>query len=354
MGQKEAKPGRVRRFHDDGTAPADGQVFVFGSNLSGRHAGGAARAAADLYGAADGISEGLTGRSYALPTVQADLAGPLPLEAVAEAVARFLAFAQANPDTSFHVTRVGCGIAGFTDEQIAPLFAAAPDNCSLPKPWESFVGITTFKGFSRSWTCNGDFQFEPGKTYEHEGVVKACGGGFHACEYPLDVFAYYAPADSRFALVEQSGGLDRHDADSKVASQRISIKAELTISGLISAAFEYVKSRCTPATSEHVTGDSSASSATGDSRILSVIAMAPKAEAPDARDAARLDFLDHEANELRTVATAEDDFDWVVVSLHMSEPRERELGRGKSARSAIDAALAAQPGEQQAPGNSKT
>lgn len=131
-----------RQWHEDGAAPAAGQVFVFGSNLSGRHAGGAARAAAEQYGAEEGVGEGLTGDSYALPTVQAEMAGPLALDEIAAAIGRFIAFAQANSNTRFMVTRVGCGIAGFTDEQIAPLFADAPANCSLPRPWAKFIETT--------------------------------------------------------------------------------------------------------------------------------------------------------------------------------------------------------------------
>ena len=58
--------------------------------------------------------------------------------------------------------------------------------------------IMTYKGFNKDWTCR-DFQFEVGKTYEHKGKVEACGSGFHACEFPFDVFGYYSPADSHFA-----------------------------------------------------------------------------------------------------------------------------------------------------------
>ncbi|NSX16911.1 hypothetical protein HTY52_22730, partial [Cupriavidus taiwanensis] len=105
--------------------------------------------------------------------------------------------------------------------------------------------IVSYKGFDANWQCRG-FQYEMGGTYEHAGKVEACAGGWHACEYPLDVFGYYAPAGNRFALVEQSGDLSRHDDDSKVASRKISIKAELTIAGLVKAAIEYTTSRCKP------------------------------------------------------------------------------------------------------------
>ena len=125
--------------------------------------------------------------------------------------------------------------------------------------------IKSFKGFDSNWQCRG-FQYEVGKTYTHEGPVEACGSGFHACEHPLNVFTYYPPAGSKFAEVEQSGDLSRHGDDSKVASRHIAIKAELTIAGLVSAAIEYVTSRCEPINPESpasATGDQGAASATG-------------------------------------------------------------------------------------------
>ena len=125
--------------------------------------------------------------------------------------------------------------------------------------------IVTYKGFSNDWKCR-DFQYEVGKSYTHKGEVKACGSGFHACEHPLNVFDYYAPAGSRFAVVEQSGDLSHHDSDTKVASRHITIKAEIGIAGLVKAAIEYVNSRCLPidpALSASATGYQGAASATG-------------------------------------------------------------------------------------------
>lgn len=77
--------------------------------------------------------------------------------------------------------------------------------------------ITSVKGFNPDWTCRG-FHFEIGQTYEHTGKVKACASGFHACEYPLDVFGYYPPGTSRYAEVRQGGAIARHSADTKIAS----------------------------------------------------------------------------------------------------------------------------------------
>jgi len=134
------------------------------------------------------------------------------------------------------------------------------------KKTEKTETITTYKGFDSNLQCRG-YQFEIGKTYTHDGKVEACAGGFHACEYPLDIFGYYPLAGSRFAVVKQSGDLSRHGGDSKVASRNISIKAELTIAGIIKAAIEYTTSRCLPIDLESPassTGDRGAASSTGD------------------------------------------------------------------------------------------
>ncbi|WP_213696934.1 hypothetical protein [Acinetobacter baumannii] len=141
--------------------------------------------------------------------------------------------------------------------------------------------ITSYKGFDKNLQCRG-FQYEIGKTFKHKGKVKACGSGFHACEYPLDVFGYYAPGElNRFAVVEQSGDLSRGNDDTKVASKSITIKAEVDIPFLVKAAIEYTTSRCEPIKEDSpaftdkdhgqavATGDNSASSATGDNSASS-------------------------------------------------------------------------------------
>ena len=102
--------------------------------------------------------------------------------------------------------------------------------------------IKAYKGFDKNLQCRG-FQYEIGKEYE-EKDAKACSCGFHACEYPLDVFNYYEPANSRFCEVEQSGTIDKSESD-KTASTKIKIGAELNIAGLVKAAIEYTRSRCT-------------------------------------------------------------------------------------------------------------
>ncbi len=104
--------------------------------------------------------------------------------------------------------------------------------------------IETFKGFDQELRCRG-FQYEIGQDYDHEGDVRACNAGFHGCERPLDVLAYYPPATSRYCKTEQSGVLSRDTEDSKVASSHIKIGAEIGIAGLVKAQIEYVKSHTT-------------------------------------------------------------------------------------------------------------
>jgi len=102
--------------------------------------------------------------------------------------------------------------------------------------------IVAFKGFDKDFQCRG-FQFEVGKTYEHDGKVEACESGFHACEHPLHVWQYYKPSASRFARVTLGGKTSRHSDDTKIAAARITIDAEVSISDLAVAAVKWVFSR---------------------------------------------------------------------------------------------------------------
>ena len=105
------------------------EIFVFGSNLAGMHGGGAAYVAFRKFGAVMGQGVGIQGQSYAIPTMQGGV------ETIEPYVNEFIEFAGNHPELFFYVTRIGCGIAGFRDEEIAPLFAGAKgmDNVCLPK-----------------------------------------------------------------------------------------------------------------------------------------------------------------------------------------------------------------------------
>ncbi|MFP6472923.1 hypothetical protein [Pseudomonas aeruginosa] len=129
--------------------------------------------------------------------------------------------------------------------------------------------VTAYKGFKQDLTCRS-YQFEIGGTYKHEGEVEACASGFHSCEYPLDVFGYYAPGDSRFAIVKASGQLSRHDDDSKIASATLVVEAEISMPTMISRALDWIMSKVDKSVEQTVvggtasnTGDYSAASNTG-------------------------------------------------------------------------------------------
>ena len=111
------------------------EIFVFGSNLAGMHGGGAAHVAMERFGAIWGQGVGLQGQSYAIPTMQGGV------ETIKPYVDEFISFAKSHPEYTFFVTRIGCGIAGFTVDQIAPLFSQALDvpNIILPEDFVQFI-----------------------------------------------------------------------------------------------------------------------------------------------------------------------------------------------------------------------
>lgn len=110
-------------------------IFVFGSNLQGRHAGGAARIALGRFGAVFGQGVGLQGNSYAIPTMQGGT------ETIKPYTDEFIQFAKGHPELTFYVTKIGCGIAGFSFEEIAPLFkdAVGVENIRLPKEFAAII-----------------------------------------------------------------------------------------------------------------------------------------------------------------------------------------------------------------------
>lgn len=120
-------------------------IFVFGSNLAGRHGKGAALYAKIHHGAIYGQGIGRQGNSYAIPTKDKNLR-PLPLYEIRKYVGQFIEYARSNPKETFQVTRIGCGLAGYKDFEIAPMFEYAPDNCVLPKEWQG-MGYTSKEKF---------------------------------------------------------------------------------------------------------------------------------------------------------------------------------------------------------------
>ena len=115
-------------------------VFVFGSNLSGLHGAGAARFAERNRGAVRGVFLGRSGMSYAIPTKDKAIRKTLALPVIQHYIEGFLNYAFWHDKEEFQVTRIGCGLAGLKDEQIAPLFKKAPRNCLFDEAWRPYLG----------------------------------------------------------------------------------------------------------------------------------------------------------------------------------------------------------------------
>ena len=129
MYDREYTPERISELKPN-------EIFVFGSNLAGCHAGGAARLAYNRFGAIWGQGVGLQGQCYAIPTMQGGV------DTIKPYVDDFIAFACQHPGLKFLVTRIGCGIAGFREDEIAPLFQNAIDRNNIILPWD-FVKVLT-------------------------------------------------------------------------------------------------------------------------------------------------------------------------------------------------------------------
>ena len=128
----------TNRFHQDGSLPTEGEIFVFGSNRAGIHGAGAAKIAANLYGAKYRVGEGLMGSSYALPTKDTSIQ-TLSLTEIRYHVERFVGVVNSHPELMFFVTSIGCGLAGYRPSQVAEFFSECGDNCNFPHTWYSYV-----------------------------------------------------------------------------------------------------------------------------------------------------------------------------------------------------------------------
>jgi hypothetical protein len=254
--KRELTPENIQELKDN-------QIFVFGSNMNGNHAGGAARLAVEKFGAIMGQAEGIQGQSYAIPTLDKDMEKVTEEELVVF-LGNFGNYANEHLEKEFLLTAIGTGIAGFDAGYMAYMVLRAnlPDNVTLPK---EFVKIKGYKGFNPDLTCR-DFQYEEGKDYEETGDIRACGNGFHFCLHPLDVFSYYPPAEvgmNKFHEVEGTGDMDVDTDDTKIACSKIHIGAELSIKSIVDAAVKFTFEKCKWKKGKSATGDYSAASATG-------------------------------------------------------------------------------------------
>lgn len=128
----------MMKFHPDKTLPKSDEVFVFGSNLAGVHGAGAAKVAHSLYNAVYGIGIGRVNQSYAIPTKDANIE-TLSLDIIKLYVDDFIKYSNENSYTNFFITRIGCGLAGYKDYQIAPMFIGCGINCDFPIEWKMYL-----------------------------------------------------------------------------------------------------------------------------------------------------------------------------------------------------------------------
>ena len=172
--------------------------------------------------------------------------------------------------------------------------------------------MKAYKGFNADMTCRG-FQYKEGETY-HEDIADLCHKGFHACEYPLDVLAYYPPNSSVYHEVELEEVSDERADDSKVCAKTIRVGARMDIASLVKASIEYTASKCDKSRSKHTTGDYSVASATGDRGVASATSDWSVASATGCRGVASAtgDYSVASATGDRGVASATSD--WSVAS----------------------------------------
>ncbi len=219
--------------HKNRISPSDitklkkNQIFVFGSNADGKHAGGAAKLAAEKFNAKQGVARGRTGDCYAIDTMSG-------LAVIKEQIQPFIESAKVLPLSVFLVTEIGCGIAGYTVEQIAPLFEKAKDvdNIHLPQRfWDVILAPSVIKGykaFDSNFKCRG-FQYEEGKEYKMDGAISVCNRGFHFCVKLGDCFSYYEfSRNTIICEVEALGETQIHGVDSKICTNHLRIIKQLT------------------------------------------------------------------------------------------------------------------------------
>jgi len=196
----------------------DNQIIVFGSNLNGQHAGGLALECAKKWNAQEGVGEGLTGQCYAFPTLDKKMK-KVTKKALKQSKELLYKVAEKNQDTQFLVTKVGCGIAGFTKDEMKKIFQGdKPSNVILPAGWAVIKG---FKAFNKGLKCR-DFQYKLGKDFYFEGQIMPCLSGFHFCKNLGDVYDYYQFGDDIIVGEVESEG-EVIDEENKSVTNHIKI-----------------------------------------------------------------------------------------------------------------------------------
>ena len=209
------------------TKLAKNEIFVFGSNSQGNHCSGAAKLALDKFGAIMGCGYGLQGKSYAINTMSG-------IDIIEQGIINLINDAKLNPKSIFLVTEIGCGIANYTREQIAPLFEAAKEieNIHLPQSFWDILNkpksIKGYKVFDPNFKCR-DYQFSENSEHKFKGKIQMCGAGFHFCLKLSDCFSYYKFDKNNIVCeVEAVGDFETHNEDSKICTNHLKIGKKLT------------------------------------------------------------------------------------------------------------------------------
>ncbi|WP_419788603.1 DUF7666 domain-containing protein [Mucilaginibacter sp. SP1R1] len=223
------------------------EVFVFGSNLLGNHAGGAAKLAVDQFGAQMGNALGIQGQSFAIPTLDESME-KASLSVIKDGIVLLTSSAKLFPKLKFLVTEIGCGIAGFSAAEIAPLFEelfkSNPANVSFPQSFIDVLSLSKeptvpgYKGFDKGLNCRG-YQYAENAEFLHNRNPSLCNHGFHFCENPLDVFNYYPPEIGReYAKVEAFGAVQKEG--DKTATNKLRVNAKISLGNLFKLHFDLV------------------------------------------------------------------------------------------------------------------
>jgi len=207
----------------------DNEVFVFGSNLAGMHGAGAAKTALQ-WGAQMKKGIGHFGQTYALPTKDKNIK-TLSLNEIKVYVDQFIQYVKENQYKHFLLTEIGCGLAGLTYEQVAPLFVniLTCSNISIPEPFWDIIKpvIKGYKVTAPDGSCR-NYLFEVGKEYQYDGQIKICNSGFHFCIKPSHCFFYYNfDSNNKVFEVESIGEYQTHDKDSKICTGNLRIVRQI-------------------------------------------------------------------------------------------------------------------------------
>ena len=219
------------------SALKENEIFVFGSNMNGNHAGGAAKTAVEKFGAIDGKAEGIQGQSYAIPTLTESME-KRSLDDIRSSLETFIVYAEEHSRQMFYVTKIGCGIAGFSIAEISSLFKGLnfPLNVILPI---EFCATRGYKVFNSDWTCR-DHQYKVGETYTMEGEVEICRSGYHFCEKLVDCYDYYKYSPKNKVAEVEMLGYTHTDDGKKFATNAIRIVREIKwedVSAMVNAGY---------------------------------------------------------------------------------------------------------------------